>query len=167
MLGMNLMNLGIYDICSAALDALGINLREIEQAEQDPGLGNGGLGRLAACYLDSMAAERLPGHGCCIRYRYGFFEQDIVDGYQVELPDNWLTDGFIWEFSRREEAVTVKFGGSVRAQSNGKLRYFYENYESVKAVPYDVPIAGYQNGTVNTLRLWSAEPADADYVVCV
>ncbi|MDR3561701.1 MAG: glycogen/starch/alpha-glucan phosphorylase [Negativicutes bacterium] len=164
MLGLNLMNLGLYDTCAAALTELGANIKDIESAEEDPGLGNGGLGRLAACYLDSMAAESLPGHGCGIRYRYGFFEQDVVDGYQVEVPDNWLTDGFSWEFRRREEAVPIHFGGSVRVEANGKLRYYHENYESVLAVPYDVPVVGYQNGTVNTLRLWSAEPAKADFV---
>lgn len=164
MLGMYLLNLGLRDTCSAALSELGIHLDELEEAEEDPGLGNGGLGRLAACYLDSMAAENLPGHGCGIRYRYGFFEQNIVNGYQVEVPDNWLTDGFVWEFRRRSEAVTVKFGGTIRLQSNGKLRYIHENCETVLAVPYDVPMVGYHNDAVNTLRLWSAEPAKADFV---
>jgi starch phosphorylase len=164
MLGMYLVNLGIRDVCAEALSELGISLEKLEALEEDPGLGNGGLGRLAACYLDSMAAVRLPGHGCGIRYRYGFFEQDIIDGYQVEVPDNWLTDGFIWEFPRREAAVTVKFGGNVRTVANGKLRYIHENYEEVLAVPYDVPITGYKNDTVNDLRLWSAEPTKPNFV---
>ncbi|MEN6412406.1 MAG: glycogen/starch/alpha-glucan phosphorylase [Veillonellales bacterium] len=158
MLGMNLVNLGIYDLCRDALAELDIRLDTLETVEEDPGLGNGGLGRLAACYLDAMAAEGLPGHGCCIRYRYGFFEQKIVNGCQIEVPDNWLAEGFAWEFRRPEESVPVKFGGTVRMVSSGKVSYILENYEMVSAVPYDVPFLGYKNDTVNTLRLWSAEP---------
>ena len=174
MLGMNLTNLGIYDLCKEGLAELGINLDALEAVEEDPGLGNGGLGRLAACYLDSMAAERLPGHGCCIRYRYGFFEQNIVNGYQVEVPDNWLSKGFPWEFRRPDKAVSVKLGGSVRIVVDDKMRFIQEHYETVTAMPYDVPILGYKNDTVNTLRIWSAEPATekilcstADMIACV
>ncbi len=159
MLGMNLTNLGIYDLCKEGLAELGVSLDALEAVEEDPGLGNGGLGRLAACYLDSMAAERLPGHGCCIRYRYGFFEQNIVKGYQVEVPDNWLSKGFPWEFRRSDKAVSVKFGGSVRIVIDTKMHFIQEHYETVTAMPYDVPILGYKNDTVNTLRIWSAEPA--------
>jgi len=158
MLGMNLMNLGIYDLCKDGLAELGISLDALEAVEEDPGLGNGGLGRLAACYLDSMAAERLPGHGCCIRYRYGFFEQNITNGYQVEVPDNWLSNGFPWEFRRSDKAVSVKFGGSVRIVVDDKMRFIHEHCETVTAMPYDIPILGYQNDTVNTLRIWGAEP---------
>ncbi|MBC8015541.1 MAG: glycogen/starch/alpha-glucan phosphorylase [Sporomusaceae bacterium] len=164
MLGMNLLNLGIYDLCKEAFAELGISLDAVEATEKDPGLGNGGLGRLAACYLDSMAAESLPGHGCCIRYRYGFFEQKIVNGYQVEVPDNWLSEGFPWEFQRLDKTISVHFGGSVRAVSNGKLRYVHDNYETVFAVPYDIPILGYKNNRVNTLRVWSAEVSEEGFI---
>lgn len=164
MLGMNLINLGIHSMCLEALAELGISLSRLEEIEEDPGLGNGGLGRLAACYLDSMAAEGLPGHGCCLRYRYGFFEQRIVDGYQKEVPDDWLAEGFAWEYRRPAEAVTVKFGGDISTEMNGKLKYRQENYEAVSAVPYDVPIVGYKNRTINTLRIWSAEPVREDFV---
>lgn len=153
----NLLNLGIKDICKEALDELNVNFEQLKLQEEDAGLGNGGLGRLAACYLDSMASEHLPGHGCGIHYRYGLFEQKIVDGYQQEYPDNWLKNGYPWEYRRPDEAVEVKFGGHVRMQINGKTEYIYENYESILAVPYDIPIVGYHNRIVNTLRLWSAE----------
>jgi starch phosphorylase len=164
MLGMNLVNLGIDAVCREALAELGVSLDALEAVEEDPGLGNGGLGRLAACYLDSMAAEGLPGHGCCIRYRYGFFEQKIVNGHQVEVSDNWLTEGFAWEFRRSEKAVSVKFGGNIRLVTNGKLRYIHENFESVLAVPYEVPVLGYKNNIVNTLQIWSAEPANENFI---
>jgi starch phosphorylase len=164
MLGMNLINLGIRESWQAALAELGISLESLEQVEEDPGLGNGGLGRLAACYLDSMAAERLAGNGCGIRYRYGFFEQRLINGYQKEVPDDWLTEDFPWEFRRPEEMKMVRFGGNIRVQANGKLSYTHENYEAVMAVPYDMPVVGYRNGTINTLRLWSAEPTRNDFV---
>jgi len=164
MLGMNLLNLGIHDLCRGALAELGVSLDALETVEKDPGLGNGGLGRLAACYLDSMAAEGLPGHGCCIRYRYGFFKQNIVDGYQVEVPDNWLAEGFPWEFRQPDKSVSVHFGGNVRVVANGKLRYVHENYDAVLAVPYDVPILGYKNDTINTLRIWSAEASEENFI---
>lgn len=157
LLGSNLLNLGMKDVCHEALDELGIKLEQLEAQEEDAGLGNGGLGRLAACYLDSMASEHIPGHGCGMRYQYGLFEQKIINGYQQEYPDNWLNNGYPWEYRRPDETVEVKFGGNVRMQINGKTEYIYENYESIMAVPYDVPIVGYHNHIVNTLRLWSAE----------
>jgi starch phosphorylase len=161
---MYLIDLGIRDTVAAALQGLGVDLGAIEDIEEDPGLGNGGLGRLAACYLDSMAAEELAGHGCGLRYRYGFFEQGLVHGRQIEVPDDWLKTGFPYEFRRADEAVEVRFGGTVAVELNGKLRYRLENYEAVQAIPHDVPVAGYLNGTVNTLRLWSAEPARTEFV---
>jgi len=164
MLGMNLLNLGVYDVCKDALAELGVSLSALEAVEEDPGLGNGGLGRLAACYLDSMAAENLPGHGCCIRYRYGFFEQNIINGYQVEVPDNWLAEGFPWEFRQSDKTVSVKLGGNVHIVNNGKLRYVHENYNTVLAIPYDVPILGYKNDTINTLRIWSAEASEENFI---
>jgi len=158
LLGSNLFNLGLTEICSEGLKELGIDLAELEAVEHDAGLGNGGLGRLAACFLDSMASLQLPGHGCGIRYRHGMFEQKIVDGYQVELPDNWLRDGYAWEMRKADRAVTVKFGGYVRLEEqNGRLTAIHEGYEPVLAVPYDVPIVGAHCNTVNALRLWSAE----------
>lgn len=157
LLGANLLNLGLREWCREALAELKIKLSALEDMEEDPGLGNGGLGRLAACYLDSMAAQELPGHGCGIRYRYGLFEQRVVNGYQEEYPDNWLKSEYPWEIRRSEEAVPVLFGGQVKLEANGRLRVYYENPQVVIAVPYDVPVVGYKNGTVNTLRLWSAE----------
>lgn len=165
LLGMNMLNLGVKDIWQEALSELGISLEELENEEPDAGLGNGGLGRLAACFLDSMAALDLPGHGCGIRYKYGLFEQKIVNNYQVELPDNWLKDGYIWEYRKQDKAVEVRFGGTITRvdQPNGRLLFINEDYEAVLAVPYDIPIIGYKNNTVNTLRLWSAEPTKADF----
>lgn len=164
LLGSNLFNLGIYTPCKEALEELGIDIEVLENLEQDAGLGNGGLGRLAACFLDSMASRRLPVHGCGIRYKYGLFEQKIVDGYQVELPDNWLKDGYAWEIRKADKAVTVRFGGEVRTEiREGRTVYVHENYEPVLAVPHDIPIAGFCNDTVNTLRLWSAEAVQTDF----
>lgn len=157
MLGSNLLNMGLREWCREALSELNVKLHELEDMEEDPGLGNGGLGRLAACYLDSMAAQGLPGHGCGIRYRYGLFEQRVVNGYQEEYPDNWLKVDYPWEIRRGEEAVPVRFGGNVRMEANGRLRFIHENAQLVMAIPYDVPVVGYKNGTVNTLRLWSAQ----------
>src|SRR5690606_23294014 len=130
----------------------------IEEEEPDPGLGNGGLGRLAACFLDSLSTLGYPAYGCGIRYRHGIFEQKIIDGYQVEYPDNWLEYGNPWEIFRPEYACEVKFGGNVRVEKkeNGEYKFIQENYQSVIAVPYDIPILGYNNWTVNTLRLWDA-----------
>ncbi|WP_418792077.1 glycogen/starch/alpha-glucan phosphorylase [Phosphitispora sp. TUW77] len=164
LLGSNLLNLGFTEVCRESLVELGIDLNELENAEADAGLGNGGLGRLAACFLDSMASLGIPGHGCGIRYRYGFFEQRIVDGYQVELPDNWLRDGNVWEVRKPDKAVEIRFYGVVREEiSKAKTVFVHENYESVLAVPYDTPVIGYGNNTVNTLRLWSAEAVQADF----
>lgn len=161
----NLINLEILRICSEGLGELGIDLEELTEQEPEAGLGSGGLGRLASCFLDSMAALRLPGHGCGIRYRNGMFKQKIIDGYQAELPDPWLKDGNVWEFRKQDKAVSVKFGGQVREETNeGGIVYHHEGYESIMAVPYDMPIAGFHNNTVNTLRLWSAEvlPSEED-----
>lgn len=158
----NLMNAGVYDVVKSAFDNLGLDINEIEHKETDAGLGNGGLGRLAACFMDSVAALALPVHGNCIRYRYGFFKQKIENGYQVEYPDRWLKDIHVWEIRRDEEAVDVPFYGYIElnVDENGKLHVYHRNAEYVKAVPYDVPIVGYKNQVVNTLRLWSAEPSD-------
>ena len=155
----NLINLGIEDAVEDVLDGLGINLSDTYEEEPDAGLGNGGLGRLAACFIDSMAAHRLPGHGCSIRYQYGLFEQKIVDGNQVEIPDNWLKNGFAWEYRKPDKAIDVKFNGNayMKKMEDGSLKLVYENPMTVMAVPYDVPIVGYHNNTVNTLRLWNAE----------
>lgn len=159
----NLLNLGIEKESEEALKELGIDLNELEESEMDAGLGNGGLGRLAACFLDSMASLEIPGHGCGIRYKYGLFEQKIVNGYQVEIPDNWLKEGNVWETRKDDKAVVVKFGGNVTPVTiNGRLNFIHENYRAVKAVPYDTPIIGYKNKTVNTLRLWSAETFEKD-----
>lgn len=166
LLAANLLNLGLQQVCEQGLRRLNINLAELIDQEEDPALGNGGLGRLAACYLDSMASLGLAGHGCGIRYRYGLFEQRVIDGYQREFPDNWLKEGRNeWEYRRPEETMNVRFGGQVRTIANGKLHFIHENYQQISAVPYDIPIAGYQNEIVNTLRLWSAE-VDVTYQAC-
>ncbi len=164
MLGNNLLNLNWGNVWEEALQELGIDLNELEKMEADAGLGNGGLGRLAACFLDSLASLNLPGHGCGIRYKYGLFEQKIINGYQVELPENWLKEGNVWETRKADKAVVVKFGGAVRVEdSEGRLAFIQENYDPVLAVPYDLPVIGYQNGTVNNLRLWNAEAAKTDF----
>lgn len=164
LLGSNLLNLGIKDLCKEALKDLGIDLEELEEVENDAGLGNGGLGRLAACFLDSMASLSIPGHGCGIRYDYGLFEQKIVNGYQVEIPDNWLRHGNVWEVRKEEKAVVVKFGGKVGSKiENDVLTFEHTDYEAVLAVPYDTPVIGYKNNTVNNLRLWSAETIGKDF----
>lgn len=156
----NLMNAGVYPIVKKAFDELGIDLNEVEHQETDAGLGNGGLGRLAACFMDSVASLGLPVHGNCIRYRYGFFEQGIRNGYQVEHPDRWLKDVNVWEVRKDEESVEIPFYGYIDISTeNGRLVVKHRNAENVKAVPYDVPIIGDGNHIVNTLRLWSAEPA--------
>lgn len=156
--GNSLINLEMYDEVREVLEELGIDYNMVEDAEPDPGLGNGGLGRLAACFLDSLSTLQLPAYGCGIRYHYGIFEQKIENGYQVEAPDNWLENGDPWGIKRNEYAVEVKFGGNVRAvpKGNGEYRFVQENYQSVIAVPYDYPVIGYGNNTVNTLRLWEA-----------
>ncbi|WP_369903444.1 glycogen/starch/alpha-glucan phosphorylase [Bacillus manliponensis] len=159
LLGSNMLNLGIRDVCEQCLAELGIDLKELEENEADAGLGNGGLGRLAACFLDSLASLNLPGHGCGIRYKHGLFDQKIVDGYQVELPEQWLRHGNVWEVRRYDQAVEVHFYGQVEASNvNGRLQFRHTNVESITAVPYDVPVVGYETSAVNTLRLWNAEP---------
>ena len=164
LLGANLVNAGVRDDWGAWLAEMGVDLDALEQEEADAGLGNGGLGRLAACFLDSMASLQLPGHGCGIRYKYGLFEQKIIDGHQVEHPDNWLKNGSMWEFRKADKAVQVKFGGHVWSEpKDDQLIFHHENAQTVLAVPYDVPVVGYQNNTVNTLRLWSAETVQADF----
>lgn len=155
----NLLGIDMDDICRQGLEDLGWDLDKVIPAERDPGLGNGGLGRLAACFIDSLAALQLPGHGNSIRYQYGLFNQRIVDNQQVELPDNWLVNGYPWEVKKVDKAVYVRFGGNayMRPDEDGSLECVHEKYSSVRAVPYDVPIIGYHNNTVNTLRLWRAE----------
>jgi len=160
----NLINLGIRDQFAQALKELDIDFNEIIDVESDPGLGNGGLGRLAACFLDSMASLGISGDGCGIRYQYGLFEQKIIHGYQVEVPDDWLKNGNVWETKRIDRSVLVHFGGEVElVESRGRLKPVYTNMETVKAVPYDISIVGYENKIVNNLRLWSAETADIDF----
>ncbi|WP_058307940.1 glycogen/starch/alpha-glucan phosphorylase [Gracilibacillus massiliensis] len=156
----NLLNQNMLHICNEALTKLGLIPEEIYKQERDPGLGNGGLGRLAACFLDSMASLNYPGHGYGIRYRYGLFEQRLINGYQTELPDYWLDSPYPWEIKKNDEAVELEFGGTVQMDrdNNGDLVFHYINTDKVRAVPYDIPIVGYQNQVINTLRLWSAEP---------
>ena len=158
-LGNNLINLTAYKEVKEALDEIGFDLNMIEDQEPDPALGNGGLGRLAACFLDSLATLGYASYGCGIRYRYGMFKQKIRDGYQVEAPDNWLKDGNPFELRRPEYAKEVRFGGNIRVEydETGKTHFVQENYESVMAIPYDYPIVGYGNHIVNTLRIWDAE----------
>ena len=158
--GNALINLEMFDEVKEVFAELGIDYNMVEEAEPDPGLGNGGLGRLAACFLESLSTLSLPAYGCGIRYHYGIFEQRIENGYQVEVPDNWLENGDPWGIKRNEYAVEVKFGGNVRAveKGNGEYRFVQENYQSVTAIPYDYPVIGYGNNTVNTLRLWEAKP---------
>ncbi|WP_036242365.1 glycogen/starch/alpha-glucan phosphorylase [Megasphaera vaginalis (ex Srinivasan et al. 2021)] len=155
----NLIGVDGEAVCREGLRDLGWELADILPEERDPGLGNGGLGRLAACFIDSLAALQMPGHGCSLRYQYGLFKQKMVDDYQVELPDNWLVNGFPWEVKRADKAVHVAFCGNayMRPADNGELECVYEGASYVRAVPYDVPIIGYRNNTVNTLRLWRAE----------
>ena len=161
-LGNNLINLQAYEDVAEALEELGIDINTVEDQEPDPALGNGGLGRLAACFLDSLATLGYAAYGCGIRYRYGMFKQEIRDGYQIEVPDNWLADGNPFELRRPEYAKEVKFGGYVNVfvDENGRNCFKQEGYQSVKAVPYDMPIVGYGNGIVNTLRIWDAEPVE-------
>lgn len=160
-LGNNLINMTAYTEAKEALEEMGIDINAIEDMEPDPALGNGGLGRLAACFLDSLATLGYAAYGCGIRYRYGMFKQKIDDGYQVEMPDNWLKDGNPFELRRPEYAKEVRFGGNIRVEYDdvtGAMRFVQENYESVLAIPYDYPIVGYNNHVVNTLRIWDAEP---------
>ena len=161
-LGNNLINMQAYKSVKEACKELGLDLNVVEDQEPDAALGNGGLGRLAACFLDSLATLGYPAYGCGIRYRYGMFKQKIEDGYQVEVPDNWLADGNPFELRRPEYAKEIKFGGyvSVKTDANGRSIFTQEGYQSVRAIPFDLPIVGYGNGIVNTLRIWDAEPIE-------
>ncbi|MGG5252642.1 glycogen/starch/alpha-glucan phosphorylase [Neobacillus sp. SM06] len=160
LLRQNLINLGIEATVEEGLLQLGIELGEIEEMEADAGLGNGGLGRLAACFLDSLASLNLPGHGYGIRYKHGLFEQKFVDGYQVELPEQWLRGGNVWEVRKPDLSVKVSFWGEVEMKEvTGRLTFEHIHAETITAVPHDIPVIGYQSKTVNTLRLWSAEPS--------
>ena len=158
-LGNNIINLKAEKVIKEALEELGMNLNVLEDQEPDPALGNGGLGRLAACFLDSLSSLGYPAYGCGIRYKYGMFKQKIENGYQIEAPDNWLKHGYPFELKRAEYATEVKFGGYVRMikDEQGRERFIQENYQSVMAIPYDMPILGYGNNVVNTLRIWDAE----------
>ena len=159
-MGNIIINLSARDEIKEAIEELGMDLNVLEDQEPDAALGNGGLGRLAACFLDSLATLGYPAYGCGIRYKYGMFEQKIVDGYQVEVPDNWLKNGNPFEVKREEYACEVKFGGYVRVEKgyDGRDNFIQENYQSVRAIPFDLPIVGYGNNVVNTLRIWDAEP---------
>ncbi len=161
-LGNNIINLQAYDAVKESLDELGVDLNVIEDQEPDAALGNGGLGRLAACFLDSLATLGYPAYGCGIRYRYGMFKQQIRDGYQIEVPDNWLDNGNPFELRRPEYSKEVKFGGyiNVYVDEQGRNVFKQEGYQSVNAIPYDLPIVGYGNGIVNTLRIWDAQPVE-------
>lgn len=158
----NMMNLGIFSICKDGLNDLGIDIGELEDMEDDAGLGNGGLGRLAACFLDSIASLGLPGNGNCIRYEYGFFKQKILNENQIELPDQWLSNGFVWEIRKPKHSCNVEFYGNAETylKPNGGYGIKTVNATTVKACPYDVYVVGYKNGVANTLRLWSAQPSD-------
>ena len=159
-LGNNMINLCAYDEIKEALDELGLDINDIEDQEPDAALGNGGLGRLAACFLDSLATLGYAAYGCGIRYQYGMFKQKIKDGFQVEVPDNWLKNGYPFELRRPEYAKEVHFGGYVRVEydpEKGGNKFILEGYQAVKAIPYDMPITGYDNDVVNTLRIWDAE----------
>ncbi|MHB8126997.1 MAG: glycogen/starch/alpha-glucan phosphorylase [Desulfitobacteriaceae bacterium] len=159
-----LINMGIEGLVRAGLQDIGLNLDDLLQQESDPGLGNGGLGRLAACFLDSMAFLGIAGHGNGIRYKYGLFEQKIIQGFQYEVADNWAKNGYPWEIRKPDKSVIVKFKGNVRVAANkGKLMFYHENYESVLAVPSDIPIMSYdKHFNINNLRLWSAEPMSTE-----
>ena len=174
----NLLNMGLTEEFRHVVESLGIDVNTLVNVEQDAGLGNGGLGRLAACFIDSLATLDLPAYGCSIRYEYGLFKQRIIDGQQVEVPDPWLEDGTMWEIARPEEQVEVKFGGTIRTEYDnfGKMRVYYDNATTIFAIPYDVPVSGYNNTIVNTLRLWQAKSpeymdmgafAGGDYVKAV
>lgn len=162
-LGNNLLNIGLFDLVKEVLEELGISIDTIEDQEIDPALGNGGLGRLAACILESLSTLGYPAYGCSIRYEYGMFRQTIVEGHQEEIPDTWLINGYPLEIERPEYTQFVRFGGNVRDEidpETGRFWSVHENYRLIKAVPYDIPIIGYHNGTVTSLRLWDAQPAD-------
>ncbi len=161
-LGNNIINIGAQKEIKEALEELGFDLNAIEDQEPDPALGNGGLGRLAACFLDSLATLGYPAYGCGIRYHYGMFKQKIENGYQIEVPDEWLKNGYPFELRRAEYATEVKFGGYVKTVwENGRNHFVQEGYRSVVAIPYDMPIVGYGNNVVNTLRIWDAQPLNS------
>ena len=159
-LGNNLINLCAYDEVKEALEEIGLDLNVIEDQEPDPALGNGGLGRLAACFMESLATLGYAAYGCGIRYRYGMFKQQITDGFQIEVPDNWLKDGYPFELRRPEYCYEIKFGGNVEqtVDENGALKFEHKNYNSVLAIPYDMPIVGYNNNVVDSLIIWDAQP---------
>ena len=159
-LGNNLINLCAYDEVKEALEEIGLDLNVIEDQEPDPALGNGGLGRLAACFMESLATLGYAAYGCGIRYRYGMFKQQITDGFQIEVPDNWLKDGYPFELRRPEYCYEIKFGGNVEqtVDENGELKFEHKNYNSVLAIPYDMPIVGYNNNVVDSLIIWDAQP---------
>ena len=159
-LGNNLINLCAYKEVKEALEEIGLDLNAIEDQEPDPALGNGGLGRLAACFMESLTTLGYAAYGCGIRYRYGMFKQQIIDGFQIEVPDNWLKDGYPFELRRPEYCYEIKFGGNVEesVDEKGNLKFKHVNYQSVMAIPYDMPIVGYDNGVVNTLMIWDAQP---------
>ncbi|RXJ00726.1 glycogen/starch/alpha-glucan phosphorylase [Anaerobacillus alkaliphilus] len=160
----NIINSGLAEIIKEGLTEMDFQLEDVYNEEHDAGLGNGGLGRLAACFLDSLASLDFPGHGCGIRYKYGLFEQKIINGYQAELPDYWLQEDYVWEVRRADQTIGVRFGGYVEMrEENQKLSFNHKNFDTVLAVPYDVPVVGYLNSTVNTLRLWSAESCREDF----
>ncbi len=159
-LGNNLLNLGEYEGVREALEELGLNINVLEDEEPDPALGNGGLGRLAACFMDSLASLGYHAYGCGIRYHYGMFKQKIENGFQKEVPDSWLHNGYPFELKRPEHAKEIRFGGNTRIEwdpATNTNKFIYENYSSVRAVPYDIPVVGYKNGVVDTLRIWDAE----------
>ena len=158
----NMQNLGIYDVAKKGLEELGLDINKLEEQESDAGLGNGGLGRLAACFLDSISSLGYPVTGNTIRYEYGFFKQLLEKGYQLEVPDQWLTNGFCFEVRKPKHAVEIQFGGEPVSfmKQDGSLGLKTKNAVHVKAVPYDVSIIGYKNEVVNTLRLWAAEPSE-------
>lgn len=160
-LGNNLINLCCYDEVAEVLEELGLDINVIEDQEPDAALGNGGLGRLAACFIESLSTLNYPVYGCGIRYKYGMFKQEIHDGYQVEVPDNWLENGNPFEIKRPEYTQTVKFGGYVRIEWDAERqrnRFIHDGYQAVNAVPYDIPVVGYGNNVVNVLRIWDAQP---------
>ncbi|MGL4740992.1 MAG: glycogen/starch/alpha-glucan phosphorylase, partial [Sarcina sp.] len=159
-----LINLGIRKVCKEGLAELGIELKDLEEAEGDQALGNGGLGRLAACFLDSIASIGISGHGCGIRYKYGFFKQKIIDNNQVEIANDWTEEGSLWETKRVDRSEKVKFWGEIATvNENGNIKFVHKDYSEVLAIPFDTPVVGYKNEQINTLRLWSAEPVKAGF----
>jgi len=166
LMGNNLINLGAYDDVKEALDEMGIDLNLLEDQERDPALGNGGLGRLAACFLDSLASLGYAAYGCGIRYHYGMFKQKITDGFQEDGPANWLKNSYPFELKRPALAKEIRFGGNTRIEFDPVLqknRYMYENYSSVRAIPYDIPVIGYKNEVIDTLRIVEDDQNDGNH----